>query len=129
MKYLSAILAVIWIAIISGLGAGIAYAAIAAGEKVMDLPWWTIDGGGIQTEAGSYTLLATVGQPDAAQVSANWYELRSGYWPGATIRHPLNYLLPTGLAIEHYVSYGQITIVALVLILIAISRRRRVVTA
>ena len=70
----------------------------------MDLPWWTIDGGGIQTEAGSYTLLATVGQPDAAQVSANWYELRSGYWPGATIRHPRNYLLPTGLAIEHYVS-------------------------
>jgi hypothetical protein len=47
-----------------------------------DLPWWTVDGGGISASAGGgYILSGTVGQPDAgARQSGGAYTLAGGFW-------------------------------------------------
>lgn len=48
------------------------------------LDWWTLDGGGQTSSAGSgYTLEGTIGQPDAAQWQGGKYTLAGGFWsPG-----------------------------------------------
>jgi hypothetical protein len=47
-----------------------------------DLPWWTVDGGGVSASAGGgYILSGTVGQPDAgARQSGGAYTLAGGFW-------------------------------------------------
>lgn len=47
-----------------------------------DLPWWTVDGGGVSASAGgSYTLSSTTGQPDAGlRQSGGAYTLQGGFW-------------------------------------------------
>lgn len=48
-----------------------------------DLTWYTIDGGGgVASDAGSgYTLMGTVGQPEAVPAtSADGYVLTGGFW-------------------------------------------------
>lgn len=105
--------------------------SVATPASALTLPydgsWWTVDNGGAYS-AGTGD---TAGQPDAATVAANWYELRGGYWPGSTVRHPQNYIpLASGyLEIEHRVTYGQITVVALGLVLAAVWRWQREVAA
>ena len=46
------------------------------------IPWWTADSGGGQSSGGSYSLRGTVGQPDAAVVTAGGggYTLHGGFW-------------------------------------------------
>jgi hypothetical protein len=47
-----------------------------------DLSWSTIDGGGGRSIGGPYTLMGTIGQPDAAWSKGGNYELLGGFWPG-----------------------------------------------
>ncbi len=43
------------------------------------ISWWSIDNGGGISTGGKYTLLGTMGQSDAAQLSGGNYNLDSGY--------------------------------------------------
>ena len=44
---------------------------------------FTIDGGGDMCSGGSYVMVGTIGQPDAAVVSGEDYVLNGGYWAGS----------------------------------------------
>jgi hypothetical protein len=48
-----------------------------------DLTWSTIDGGGGGSEGGGYTVVGTMGQPDAGVLTGGGYTLSGGFWPGA----------------------------------------------
>ena len=50
-----------------------------------ELSWYTIDGGGGRSSGGPYTLMGTIGQPDAAWSSGGNYELLGGFWPGGPL--------------------------------------------
>jgi hypothetical protein len=50
-----------------------------------ELVWSTIDGGGGRSSGGPYTLICTIGQPDAAAVSGGDYELLGGFLPGGPL--------------------------------------------
>jgi len=50
-----------------------------------ELTWSTIDGGGGRSSGGPYTLICTIGQPDAAAVSGGDYELLGGFLPGGPL--------------------------------------------
>jgi len=45
-----------------------------------DLSWWTVDGGGGTASGGSYTLVGTIGQPDAGILTGGDYTLGGGFW-------------------------------------------------
>ena len=46
--------------------------------------WHTIDGGGRTSSGGTYSLIGTIGQPDAAySEGGDYYELLGGFLPGA----------------------------------------------
>jgi len=46
-----------------------------------DLSWWTIDsGGGQNVSGGTYSLSATIGQPDASAGGGSGYTLSGGFW-------------------------------------------------
>lgn len=47
-----------------------------------EINWYTIDGGGGRSSGGPYTLVGTIGQPDAAWSRGGDYELLGGFWPG-----------------------------------------------
>jgi len=47
-----------------------------------DLSWHTIDGGGKTSSGGTYTVMGTIGQADAAWSAGEDYELLGGFWPG-----------------------------------------------
>jgi hypothetical protein len=48
-----------------------------------DLTWNTFDGGGGTSSGGAFTLMGTIGQPDAGVMTGGAFELRGGFWPGA----------------------------------------------
>jgi hypothetical protein len=54
-----------------------------------DLSWWTVDGGGgTWSSGGGYRLGATIGQPDAGDLSGGACNLCGGYWCGLeTVLH------------------------------------------
>jgi hypothetical protein len=50
---------------------------------VLDLTWYSIDGGGATACAGgTFTLGGTIGQPDAGLLTAGSYTLGGGFWRG-----------------------------------------------
>jgi len=49
------------------------------------LTWSTIDGGGGTSSGGTYKLVGTIGQPDAAYSAGGNYELLGGFWPGGSL--------------------------------------------
>jgi len=54
-----------------------------------DLSWWTVDNGGGSLSGDGYTLLNTMGQPDAATLSGGGYTLYGGFWgPGPATTPP-----------------------------------------
>ncbi len=50
-----------------------------------ELSWYTIDGGGGRSNGGPYSLMGTIGQPDAAYSKGGNYELLGGFWPGGPL--------------------------------------------
>jgi hypothetical protein len=51
----------------------------------LELPWFTIDGGGATVSTGGrFVLSGTVGQPDAGALSGDVYSLKGGFWEATT---------------------------------------------
>jgi hypothetical protein len=48
-----------------------------------EITWFTIDGGGGDSEGGGYSLSGTIGQPDAGVLTGGGYTLNGGFWGGA----------------------------------------------
>ena len=59
--------------------------ALAQTSGNYEISWSTIDGGGGQSRGGPYTLVGTIGQPDAAYSAGGNYELLGGFWPGGPL--------------------------------------------
>ena len=49
------------------------------------LDWFTIDGGGVTSSAGRYTVSGTIGQPDAGVMTGGQFTLDGGSWPGIIV--------------------------------------------
>jgi len=119
-------------AIVPALALALLLTTTASAAALDSASWWTVDAGGAYETAGAYQIGATAGQPDAATVSAGWYQLRGGYWPGAIVRH-VAAIVPIGIGsvtIQRRFTWGQLSIVASIVGLIAVwLRRGRRVTA
>jgi uncharacterized repeat protein (TIGR01451 family) len=61
---------------------GLALAGAPAFAQTYDVPFWTVDGGGVLgTSAGAFTLSGTAGQPDAGTVAAAGpFAHTGGFW-------------------------------------------------
>jgi hypothetical protein len=62
-----------------------------------DLSWWTVDGGGGDSQGQGYTLSATIGQADAGTLQNGRYTLAGGFWsaaPSAPIEISYRFALP-----------------------------------
>jgi hypothetical protein len=47
----------------------------------MEIPWYTIDGGGsTASSVGDFVLFGTIGQPDAGVSSGQIYTVHGGFW-------------------------------------------------
>ena len=57
--------------------------SLALGEGDYEISWSSIDGGGGRGSGGQYTLMATIGQPDASWGEGGNYELLGGFLPGS----------------------------------------------
>ncbi|MDH7487773.1 MAG: hypothetical protein QHJ81_16060 [Anaerolineae bacterium] len=63
----------------------VASVALAQSGGGYDLTWNTVDGGGYTwSTGGGYSLVGTVGQPDAGALSGGGYALVGGFWGGIT---------------------------------------------
>jgi hypothetical protein len=49
------------------------------------IDWYTIDGGGGTSQGGPYTLVGTVGQPDAHTSTGGAFTLHGGFWAGIIV--------------------------------------------
>ena len=52
------------------------------------LSWWTVDGGGGNSEGGGYRLASTAGQPDAGLLEGGGFALGGGFWRGGAVIPP-----------------------------------------
>jgi hypothetical protein len=65
-------------------------AAGPAAAQPYAIPWHTVDGGGATfSNAGTYSVGATLGQPDAGgPLTGGTYSVSGGFWPGASVNQP-----------------------------------------
>lgn len=55
----------------------------------LEIPWFTVDGGGAVVSTGAnFALSGTVGQPDASTSSGEVFGLRGGFWEALTVSGP-----------------------------------------
>ena len=66
--------------------------ASAAAYAQYDLTWNTIDGGGTASEGGGYSLVGTIGQPDAGTLVGGKYTLIGGFWTSGWAARAWTYL-------------------------------------
>jgi hypothetical protein len=69
--------------LIFGIAALTAFASAGWGDY--QIVWSTIDGGGGTSTGGTYKLVGTIGQPDAAYSAGGDYEVLGGFWPGGPL--------------------------------------------
>lgn len=51
------------------------------------LAWWTVDSGGGQSSNGVYTIVGTLGQPEANMVMGGGsFAVQGGFWPAGAVR-------------------------------------------
>ncbi len=68
------------LALVSGLLALLAATGIGL-QGALELPWWSVDGGGGTAAYGStLALTGTAGQPDAGTLQGGPYRLYGGLW-------------------------------------------------
>lgn len=53
--------------------------------NALEIPWWTVDGGGGTSGSGNYTLSGTIGQSDPGDLVGGSYTLHGGFWVGLPI--------------------------------------------
>lgn len=52
----------------------------------LEIPWFTVDGGGAAVSTGEdFALSGTLGQPDASASSGEVFGLRGGFWGAVTV--------------------------------------------
>ena len=56
------------------------YQAFAQGSAGFEIPWYTFDGGGGQSQGARFTVSGTIGQPDAGYASDGAYAAHGGFW-------------------------------------------------
>jgi hypothetical protein len=67
---------------------GLTVCSAAASAATLDIEWYTVDGGGATfSTGGTFTLGATIGQPDAGTMTGGTFTLVGGFWgvSGVTI--------------------------------------------
>jgi hypothetical protein len=69
-------------------------ASTALALSDFDISWWTVDGGGGTASGGSYTLIGTIGQPDAEVLTGGDYTLGGGFWGGGAAAVEYRVYLP-----------------------------------
>jgi hypothetical protein len=52
------------------------------------IDWFTIDGGGGKSTGGVYTVIGTIGQPDAGSMTGGNFTVEGGFWGVAVIQTP-----------------------------------------
>lgn len=57
----------------------LASAWVAGASVGFELPWFSVDAGGGEGSGGSYTMVGSIGQPDAGQLNGDSYTLSGGY--------------------------------------------------
>ncbi len=55
-------------------------AVTAAPNDDHKMNWWTVDGGGGESQGRGYTLKCTIGQHDAGFLQGGEYVLQGGFW-------------------------------------------------
>jgi hypothetical protein len=70
-----------WIPVLAVLGL-LAVGATLAAPLAYSLDWWTTDNGGGDSQSGTYSLSATIGQPDAGLLTGGEYTIAGGFWGG-----------------------------------------------
>ena len=57
--------------------------AASSARAQFSIEWLTIANGGSTTSGGTFSLSATIGQPDAGGTSGGTFDIGSGFWFGA----------------------------------------------
>lgn len=75
---------------------------VALAQDDHDLCWFTVDGGGGDSEGGSYVSSSTVDQPDAGPaLTGGGYTLVGGFWSGA-VAGPEQYPIYLPLVLKNH---------------------------
>ena len=53
---------------------------LAPAAAAQEIPWFTVDGGGAGSVAGSIEVTGSIGQPDAGLLVAGPLEIHGGFW-------------------------------------------------
>ena len=51
----------------------------------LDVPWFSVDGGGGTSAGGDFTLDGTIGQPDAGRLEGGDFAVQGGFIPGVAV--------------------------------------------
>lgn len=70
---------------------------VALAEGSYDLSRWTVDSGGGRGSGGPYTIVGTIGQPDADSLTGGGYTLGGGFWGGGAVERGYDVYLPVVL--------------------------------
>lgn len=69
----------------------VSWSSLAQGAY--DIAWWTVNGGGGQSDGGTYSVKGTAGQADADQVmSGRQYSLTGGFWSSTDMATGTDYI-------------------------------------
>ncbi len=71
--------AIVGIALVAVLA--VTYTALAQ-TGALDVPWFSVDGGGGTSTGGEFTLSGSIGQPDAGTLSGGEFTIRGGFQAG-----------------------------------------------
>jgi len=63
--------------------------AAASSTRALEMPWWSVDGGGGTSSAAGLAITAAVGQPESGMVSACGVTLDGGVWSIAVDLDPV----------------------------------------
>ena len=80
----------------------------AASAQLLEIEWYTVDGGGGTSSGGVFTLMGTIGQPDAGvAMTGGAFTLVGGFWAASTPACPADFDgdgFVTGLDFDAYVA-------------------------
>ena len=81
-RYLLSIMAVP--KVIIALMLAMSFAADAGDPQTLEIPWYSIDGGGGTSEGGQFSVAGTIGQHDAGAMTGGGFSLAGGFWADST---------------------------------------------
>lgn len=57
--------------------------AVGSPKAADDMSWWSVDGGGGTSSAGTWSLTGVIGQPEVGTAYSCWHAFDGGLWSGA----------------------------------------------